>query len=211
MVTKVGSGLSVAQRAAEYLFPRGANGKFRHSLIGLNKTTAFTIVGAAAYVIPHLSDETVEAAFRKNLENVPYAETREFLTQILLMGKKLLGAKDYNKPALNLVNRIIEYEFEGVSKRNSFFKRYGFRPPGLIAISPSMRCNLRCSGCYAGEYSKKDDLPAGVLRRVIAEAKEIGIPFIVVAEANRSSVKMYWKCGRLILICHSWFILTALS
>ncbi|MFH1031524.1 MAG: radical SAM protein, partial [Chloroflexota bacterium] len=45
---------------------------------------------------------------------------------------------------------------------------------------PSMRCNLRCVGCYAGEYSQKDDLSSDLLQKVVREAKELGIVFMVV-------------------------------
>src|SRR3990172_4394361 len=34
----------------------------------------------------------------------------------------------------------------------------GISSPTAILISPSMRCNLRCVGCYAAEYEWEDDL-----------------------------------------------------
>lgn len=48
---------------------------------------------------------------------------------------------------------------------------HGITAPNLLAISPSMRCNLRCTGCYAGNYSRKDDLPAETVDRVLTEAE----------------------------------------
>ena len=53
-------------------------------------------------------------------------------------------------------------------------KKEGFPVPFSILISPTMRCNLRCRGCYAANYSKEDDLPISVIDRVIREAKELG-------------------------------------
>ncbi len=45
-------------------------------------------------------------------------------------------------------------------------------------ISPTMRCNLRCPGCYASQYSRQDDLEMDVIDRIVTEGEEMGI-FIV--------------------------------
>jgi MoaA/NifB/PqqE/SkfB family radical SAM enzyme len=56
----------------------------------------------------------------------------------------------------------------------------GVNAPMVIALSPSMRCNLRCKGCYAGNYERKDDLPEEVVERLITEAEELGTRVFVV-------------------------------
>jgi len=66
------------------------------------------------------------------------------------------------------------------ARREAFAQEEGFYPPYTYLISPSMRCNLRCVGCYAGEYSKKDDLPLELVDRVLMEGKEIGIYFVTI-------------------------------
>jgi len=53
----------------------------------------------------------------------------------------------------------------------------GVHLPNFMVISPTMRCNLRCKGCYAGGYSKEDDLPFERIDRLIDEAKELGMYF----------------------------------
>ena len=35
-----------------------------------------------------------------------------------------------------------------------FQERYGFEPPAFLVISPTQRCNLYCTGCYAASSSK---------------------------------------------------------
>lgn len=65
--------------------------------------------------------------------------------------------------------------------REQFEKKEGFRPPWFIVISPSMTCNLRCVGCYAGEYSKRDDLPYEVLDKLIDDAKKMGVYFFTIS------------------------------
>jgi MoaA/NifB/PqqE/SkfB family radical SAM enzyme len=44
-----------------------------------------------------------------------------------------------------------------------------------------MRCNLRCYGCYAGNYTKDHDLPFEEFDRIIKEGKELGIFLYVVS------------------------------
>ncbi|MGC9001607.1 MAG: radical SAM protein [Dictyoglomus sp.] len=52
--------------------------------------------------------------------------------------------------------------------------------PYTILISPTMRCNLQCIGCYAGNYTKNDDLPPETVERIIKEGEEIGTYFYTV-------------------------------
>ncbi len=57
---------------------------------------------------------------------------------------------------------------------------YGLSTPYSILISPTMRCNLRCKGCYAGEYGKGDDLPTREVNRIISEGKQLGTFFYTI-------------------------------
>lgn len=68
----------------------------------------------------------------------------------------------------------------GVPKREKFRRDTGIKTPFTILISPSMRCNLRCTGCYASSYSKKDDIPLEELDRIIGEARDLGIYYFVI-------------------------------
>jgi len=54
------------------------------------------------------------------------------------------------------------------------------QPPGLMLISPSMRCNYKCVGCYAAQYSKDEDMSFETLDRIITEAKELGTRFFII-------------------------------
>ncbi len=53
--------------------------------------------------------------------------------------------------------------------------------PFFLVLSPTMRCNLRCKGCYAGEYTQEDDLDFETVDRVIKEAKSLGIYFFTIS------------------------------
>lgn len=52
--------------------------------------------------------------------------------------------------------------------------------PYTILISPTMRCNLQCLGCYAGNYTKNDDLPPQIVERIIDEGENIGTYFYTI-------------------------------
>ena len=53
----------------------------------------------------------------------------------------------------------------------------GLHLPNFLVISPTMRCNLRCKGCYAGDYAKEEELSFAELDRIISEARELGMYF----------------------------------
>lgn len=64
-------------------------------------------------------------------------------------------------------------------KRQKLLDR-GYNVPTTILISPSMRCNLKCLGCYADSYSKKDDMDISLFERIIKEGKDIGVVFYTI-------------------------------
>lgn len=89
-------------------------------------------------------------------------------------------------------NLIVNYAC-GVAnkKRNKFRKEVGFSPITYM-ISPTMRCNLNCVGCYAGAYSKMD-LPIQDLDRIIREGKEIGLYFVTILGGEPFISDDMWK------------------
>ncbi|UCC66609.1 MAG: radical SAM protein [Deltaproteobacteria bacterium] len=76
-------------------------------------------------------------------------------------------------------NFIINQLLVGTNKRKEFEVHTGTYPPDALLISPTMRCDLNCYGCYAGYYPQEEDLPLEVIDRVITEAKEMGIYLIL--------------------------------
>ena len=91
--------------------------------------------------------------------------------------------KELNKKCRSKVgeNLFVNSLFIGARQRHRFMKTWGYKPPMLMVISPTMRCNLLCKGCYAGEYTKKEDLDFKTVDRVISEAKKLGTYFITIS------------------------------
>jgi MoaA/NifB/PqqE/SkfB family radical SAM enzyme len=113
------------------------------------------------------------------------------------MLKKLMS--DTNSTTLEgfFDNFVINQCILAEELRQRFEKKEKFSAPWFMAISPSMRCNLRCVGCYAGKYSKKDDLPYNHYDRLICEAKSIGIYFFVILGGepffHKDNIKIFTK------------------
>lgn len=73
---------------------------------------------------------------------------------------------------------IVNTLLRGVAKRKEFMASApGVFAPTTILISPTMRCNLSCAGCFAGEYSPDTDLERELVQRVIDEANDMGVYF----------------------------------
>jgi len=79
-------------------------------------------------------------------------------------------------------NLAINATWLGEVKRKEFALQTGVFPPYLLVISPTMRCNLRCLGCYAGQYPRsRDPLSFATLDRIVTEAKEMGTYFFTIS------------------------------
>ena len=64
---------------------------------------------------------------------------------------------------------------------NKIEKEQGFRPPYLMVIDVTDRCNLKCPGCWAANCKDIEDISLDLLNRIMKEAREMGIYFITLA------------------------------
>ncbi|NVM22238.1 MAG: radical SAM protein [Desulfobacterales bacterium] len=104
--------------------------------------------------------------------------------------KKLLRYPNPHHRRTIIQTFIINQLLVGTNKRKSFAQTPGgFYPPGFLVISPTMRCNLRCFGCYAGSYKRNSELSVETIDRVLNEAKEMGMYFITVSGGE----PFYWE------------------
>jgi MoaA/NifB/PqqE/SkfB family radical SAM enzyme len=77
---------------------------------------------------------------------------------------------------------VINQLLVGTNRRKAFCEQNGgLYPPGFFVISPSMKCNLHCFGCYAGSYNKSAELEFDEIDRVLTQAKAMGMYFCVVS------------------------------
>jgi MoaA/NifB/PqqE/SkfB family radical SAM enzyme len=118
-----------------------------------------------------------------------YVETIRWIKELfdgnhpsLTVTKKILRGTNPHHRKTIIKAFIINQLLVGTNKRKDFSERHGgLYPPGFFVISPSMKCNLNCYGCYAGYYDKTAELTFEEIDRVLNQAKEMGIHFCVVS------------------------------
>ncbi len=91
--------------------------------------------------------------------------------------RRLFTDLDPNCRQKAITNFFVNFLLLGRGIRDRKESELGIHLPNFLVISPTMRCNLRCRGCYAGQYSKEDELPFEELDRIISESKELGMFF----------------------------------
>jgi len=154
-------------------------------------------VWAANALLKYLSEASDEniIKFMKFARRIPKNPENDVVTGIdfiirafeqkhpgLEVARKLMTETHPNVRKKVLENWIVRSILVGTNKREEYTRQYGLRPPPFFVISPTMKCNLDCYGCYAGEYSKENaGLSFNLVDRIVTEAKEIGIHFIVIS------------------------------
>jgi len=90
-----------------------------------------------------------------------------------------------NRLSSNCRDRLIQDFFLNASllgayRRDEVLNELGFEPPYFIVVSPTMRCNLRCEGCYAGEYDQKPELSFKEVDSIMEQVKDLGVYFVTI-------------------------------
>ena len=80
-----------------------------------------------------------------------------------------------------ITNLAVNHLLSGTNKRKAWADRHGFYPPSTVVISLTMKCNLSCYGCYAGDYSKTLELSNDEVDSVLTQMKEMGVYFAVIS------------------------------
>jgi MoaA/NifB/PqqE/SkfB family radical SAM enzyme len=94
-------------------------------------------------------------------------------------------------PALNIARHVLNLSpkcrdgfinafvfnclLRGSEKRQDFNKRTGIPTPFVVLMSPTMRCNLTCEGCYAAEYPPDSDMTTELMQSIVDQANDMGV------------------------------------
>ena len=65
--------------------------------------------------------------------------------------------------------------FCGFRETRKTAKKYNMQCPWIILFDPTSACNLRCTGCWASEYSHQLNLSYEDMDKIVTEGKELGI------------------------------------
>ncbi len=80
-----------------------------------------------------------------------------------------------------ITNLTVNHLLSGTNTRKAWADRHGFYPPSTVVISLTMKCNLSCYGCYAGDYSRTLELSNDEVDSVLTQMKEMGVYFAVIS------------------------------
>jgi len=143
-------------------------------------------------LVPHVSVENLIRAthFAEKLTRVE--RDREVIKALrelferrhpaVMMAKEVMNRLSPNVQKKIISNLFVNAFLIGTDKREiEMPEKEGFKPPMLLVISPTMRCNLLCPGCYAGEYQQHEGLSTELVDRIIREAKAMGTYFITMS------------------------------
>lgn len=75
-------------------------------------------------------------------------------------------------------NLIINGMLLNTEKRDAH-KKYGNNVPFVLLMSPTMRCNFRCKGCYAADYDASKEMSVDKWDEIITEAKGLGVGLFI--------------------------------
>lgn len=156
---------SVKKVAAEYALDKAI--KYLNKDPEKNLFTIMDFLGKTAIAPNH---KEMVRVVREYFENNP---------QVMEQTKRIAG----NPQMLyNLINSwVLNGTFLGRPKRDKIAQEIGAYVPAAVLIDPTSACNLRCEGCWAGGYSKSNSLDPDLFNRIINEAKELGIHWIVLS------------------------------
>ncbi len=135
-------------------------------------------VGVDALV--RLPDEVFSKLLYKQLKNLRYQESTKFMMKLARELKRR-----YSQFHPNVRRRFVENLFGNEmllsdKKHQRVADKLGDWPVTMV-VSPTMRCNLTCEGCYSAHYHRKDGMDTETFDRVLTQAKEMGIYFVVIS------------------------------
>jgi len=160
------------------------------SMTLFDKTKGFLSLKLINSVAGRVREGDIEgaASIFDNLSRL--APARYYRESFRLLANKIRNDDPFAQPFLRLLrelsphctqkllqNLFVNFMVVGRGIRDRKTRELGVHLPNFMVISPTMKCNLHCKGCYAGEYDQTLDLPFEVLDRMLTEGKSLGMYF----------------------------------
>jgi len=145
------------------------------------------IANLTASILPKISDKQFISMIR-------FAEKTVIPKKYLFAVRNIRLSLTRKEPYAQVLRKVFNLDKNYRKKMTSWvfdtflnkMKKWGyheekgdFQVPKAILMSPTMRCNLSCKGCYAGKYSVDEDLNFNTVDRIINEGKKMGVFFFV--------------------------------
>lgn len=153
--------------------------------MGLQEILVSQVAKRLIPLVSNLSDENVERGL-KIIEKLAPNESSKSIALLMknkweerhplaIMLRGALQRADPNCVSKLVTNLLVRYHWYGSKRREEIRTKEGIEVPGTFIFSPTMRCNLRCVGCYAYEYDRNQDLGFELIDRIVSEAEDLGI------------------------------------
>jgi MoaA/NifB/PqqE/SkfB family radical SAM enzyme len=110
-----------------------------------------------------------------------FEEGEEFLLHALKVVSRRWKSLHPNARRRFVQNAFGYYLIHGPEKNRVADALFDGEYPQVMVVSPTMRCNLTCEGCYSAHYDRRDAISTERLHTLLDEAKQLGINFIVVS------------------------------
>jgi len=156
----------------------------------LDRTKGFLSLQLAKNVTSRMKEGDVEgvaSVFEKMAKVAPAKYHRE---SFRLLARKIRDNDPFAQPFFRIAreldphclqkllqNLFVNFMVIGRGIRDRKEKQSGVHLPNFMVISPTMKCNLHCKGCYAAEYDQKHDLSFEEMDRLLTEGKSLGMYF----------------------------------
>jgi MoaA/NifB/PqqE/SkfB family radical SAM enzyme len=92
---------------------------------------------------------------------------------------KYLTWLDPNERDKFVTNFLIKDSVVGFGEQEKLSEKYGCNIPWAILIDPTSACNLKCTGCWAAEYSKQSNLSYDELDGVVKQGCDLSCYFYI--------------------------------
>ncbi|HOW02554.1 MAG: radical SAM protein [Caldisericia bacterium] len=78
-------------------------------------------------------------------------------------------------------NFLVNATWDGDRKRKQIEEKEGIHVPYFLLIDPTERCNLKCDGCWAGNYEQAATMDKELFSSILDQARDLGIYFITIS------------------------------
>jgi MoaA/NifB/PqqE/SkfB family radical SAM enzyme len=149
----------------------------RTSALGTKAALLSGIVRAST----HVPDAWLVHAVRRLAGSNQFPMGQKFLEKALISLKRAIDRANPRCRSKMIENLVIGEMVRGQAQRCWISDQLGYEIPLLLVVSPTMRCPLRCYGCYSAEYARDSDLEFARFDKLMSEAKALGSYFMVIS------------------------------
>lgn len=147
----------------------------------MNSNLTTLLTKATFSGLPYIPNSFSKYILRKTMGTHQLPEAQRFFELGLYQIKRFLKNTNQSYKEKFINNFIINEIIIGNKRRKEVTKELGAEIPAILVISPTMKCPLRCYGCYSGEYDKAPDLTREKFEDVLNQANDMGIYFFVIS------------------------------